>query len=116
MLQEICQKVKLSEPVYTFSDHLVLIGDQEETSGTIDREGATTVISNPPLPNYECKCYLASLNSFAIGYSRTKKNAKTLSAKKLLKLISHIPDVQTTLMSIMMASRLSEGIGHNANG
>lgn len=57
--------------------------------------------------NFECKCHLDDLESFAIGLARTKKLAKLDSAKKVIYMIAHIPDVQNTIMSIVMSSRLN---------
>jgi hypothetical protein len=51
---------------------------------------------------------LQELQSYEIGLGKSKKSAKSESAKKTIELIAHIPDVQSVIISIMMSSNLNE--------
>ena len=59
---------------------------------------------------FECKCVMPELQCFALGYGTNKKEAKADSAKKQIKIIAHIPDVESTIMSILMATRMNDAI------
>jgi len=59
---------------------------------------------------------MKDLRCFAVGYARKKKLAKADSAKKLIYIIAEIPDVQNTIMSIMMSSHLGDGMGLSGFG
>jgi hypothetical protein len=51
---------------------------------------------------------MPDLECFSLGYGTNKKDAKADSAKKQLKMIAHIPDVENAILSILMSTRLSE--------
>jgi hypothetical protein len=42
------------------------------------------------------------------GFGKSKKGAKSESAKKVIEMIAHIPDAQSVIISIMMSSNLNE--------
>ena len=45
---------------------------------------------------------------YEIGLGKSKKGAKSESAKKAIEMIAHIPDAQSVIISIMMSSNLNE--------
>lgn len=56
------------------------------------------------------KCYLKELKCFEIGEGKNKKQAKCESAKKVIEMIAHIPDVQSTIISILMSDNLNDTV------
>jgi hypothetical protein len=51
---------------------------------------------------------LHELSSYEIGQGKSKKAAKSESAKKTIEMIAHVPDVQSVIIAIMMSSNLNE--------
>lgn len=85
---EICRKLKLNEPSYeTTSLDVLQVGEENR---------------------FSCKCVLSDLKCFSVGVGKSKKVAKSESAKKTIEVIAHIPDVQQVIFSLMMASNLQD--------
>ena len=42
---------------------------------------------------FESKCILKDLGCYAVGTGKSKKSAKSDSAKKAIEMVAHIPDV-----------------------
>ena len=64
---------------------------------------------------FKCKCILQELQSYEFGVGKNKKTAKSDSAKRTIEMISHIPDVQSVIISIMMSSNLNETFLNTSN-
>ena len=90
ILLEICHKLKLSEPVYEFTPQLSENGE-----------------------SFVCKCNLKDLKCFAVGTARNKKGAKSDAATQTIELIAYIPDVQSIIMQLIMASNIADGLSFN---
>jgi dsRNA-specific ribonuclease len=86
ILLEICHKLNLTDPTYEFLNNLNSQND------------------------FECRCKLVDLKCFGIGVGKNKKLAKADAAQRTIEMIAHIPDVQSIIMSLMMASSLQQGV------
>lgn len=53
---------------------------------------------------------MKELTSCEVGSGKSKKIAKSDSAKKMIEMIMYIPDVQSIIMSIIMSSNINENL------